>query len=71
MSHLPPESGERPDMNMTERIVTGSPGVAISLLATGFVGIREARLFLLASGGRGIRRGLINFLVEAPLISSE
>jgi hypothetical protein len=46
-------------MNMTALIVTGSPGVAISLRAMGFVGILEARPFLLASGGRGIRLGLI------------
>jgi len=49
------ESGERrPDMNMTALIVTGNPAgaiVAASMIVIGCVGIPEARLFFLASGG--------------------
>jgi hypothetical protein len=56
------ESGERrPDMNMTALIVTGSPAgaiVAIAVLAIGFVGLPEARPFLLASGLCGSLLGL-------------
>jgi len=63
MTRHPFESGERrPDLNMTVLIVTGSPAgeiVAIALLAMGFVGLPEARPFLLAPGGFGILLGLI------------
>jgi len=57
------ESGERrPDMNMTALVVTGSPAgaiAAIALVAIGFVGIPEARPFLLASGLCGSLLGVI------------
>ena len=57
------ESGERrPDMNMTALIVTGSPAgaiVAIAILAIGFVGLPEARPFLLASVLCGSLLGLV------------
>jgi hypothetical protein len=57
------ESGERrPDMNMTALIVAGSPAgaiVAIALVVMGFLGIPEARPFLLASGLSGLLLGLI------------
>ena len=57
------ESGERrPDMNMTALVVTGSPAgaiVALALVVMGFVGIPEARAFLLASGLCGSLLGLI------------
>jgi len=49
-------------MNMTALIVTGSPAgaiVAIALVVMGFVGIPEARPFLLASGLCGSLLGLI------------
>jgi len=49
-------------MNMTALIVTGSPVgaiVAIALVVMGFVGIPEARPFLLASGLCGSLLGLI------------
>jgi hypothetical protein len=57
------ESGDRrPDMNMTALIVTGSPAgaiVAIGLIVMGWIGLPEARPFLLGSGGLGILLGLI------------
>ena len=57
------ESGERrADMNMTALVVTGSPAgaiVAMALVVMGFVGIPEARPFLLASGLCGSLLGLI------------
>jgi hypothetical protein len=57
------ESGERrPDMNMTALVVTGSPAgaiVAIALVVMGFVGIPEARPFLLPSSLCGRLLGLI------------
>ena len=57
------ESGERrPDMNMTALVVTGSPAgaiVAIALVVMGFLGIPEARPFLLLSGLCGSLLGLI------------
>jgi hypothetical protein len=57
------ESGERrPDMNMTALMVTGSPAgaiVAVSLLVLGWIGLREARPFLLGSAVLGIFFGLI------------
>jgi hypothetical protein len=49
-------------MNMTALIVTGGPAgaiVAIALVVTGFLGIPEARPFLLASGLCGSLLGLI------------
>jgi hypothetical protein len=49
-------------MNMTALIVKGSPAgaiVAIALVVMGFVGIPEARPFLLASGPSGSLLGLI------------
>ena len=63
MTRHPLESGERrPDMNMTALMVTGSPAgaiVEIALVVMGFVGIPEARPFLLASGLCGSLLGLI------------
>jgi hypothetical protein len=63
MTHHRVESGERrPDMNMTALIVTGSPAgaiVAIGLLVMGWIGLPEARPFLLGSVGLGILLGLI------------
>jgi hypothetical protein len=54
------ESGERrPDMNMTALVVTGSPPRAIALVVMGFVGLPEARPFLLASGLCGSLLALI------------
>jgi len=57
------ESGERrPDMNMTALIVTGSPAgaiIAVGLLVMGWVGLPEARPFLLGTVGLGIPLGLI------------
>jgi hypothetical protein len=51
------ESGERrPDMNMTALIITGSPAgaiVAISLFVLGWIGIPEARPFLMGSAVLG------------------
>jgi hypothetical protein len=49
-------------MDMAALIVTGGPGgaiVAIAILAIGFVGIPEARPFLLASGSLRVLLGLI------------
>lgn len=63
MTHHYLESGERrADMDMAALIVTGSPAgaiVAIAILAIAFVGIPEARPFLLASGSLGTLLGLI------------
>jgi hypothetical protein len=63
MTRHPLESGERrADMNMAALIITGSPAgaiVAISLVAMGFVGIPEARPFLLASVSFGMLLGSI------------
>jgi hypothetical protein len=57
------ESGERrPDMNLTALVVTGNPAeaiVAMALVVMGFVGIPEARPFLLLSGPCGSLLGLI------------
>jgi hypothetical protein len=56
------ESGERrPDMNMTA-LVTASPAgaiVAMALVVMGFVGLPEARPFLLVSGPCGSLLALI------------
>ena len=55
MTRYPLESGERgPNMNMTARIVSGSPAGAIGLL-----GLPEARPFFLVSGGLAMLLGLI------------
>jgi hypothetical protein len=55
-------SNRRPDMNVTALIVTGSPAgaiVAIGLLVMGWIGLPEARPFLLGSVVLGILLGLI------------
>ena len=63
MTSHPLQAGERrPDLNTTALIVTASPAgaiVAIALVVMGFVGIPEARPFLLASGLCGSLLGLI------------
>ena len=63
MTPHPLEAGERcPGVTMTALIVTGSPVgaiVAIAIVVMGFVGIPEARPFLLASGLCGSLLGLL------------
>ena len=57
------ESGERrADMNMTALVVTASPAgaiVAMALVVMGFLGLPEARPFLLVSGPCGSLLALI------------
>jgi acetyl esterase/lipase len=57
------ESGERrPDLNMTALIVTGDSAgaiIAVSLVVLGWIGIPEARPFLLGSVVLGSVFGLI------------